>query len=441
MESRSVSSNNKEVSFTPRPFLNGAFSMAEMWYYTCEGKQMDPVTMKELKRLVGDGALKPTDMVWKEGMPRWIRASSVQELFPDPTAALDKYFTNAKEPERKAPQVTASTAPATKSSPAGPGSAQAPAASAPHADEEPQPKRRRSADRDADEDSSRPPRRRPEAKGSGSSIFIILFLLFGLVVLLGGLFGGVLILVIKFKPAGDQKPPLVEEKKEKRATPINGVEKYDVQIRPNDRDRRTFIFRQEVNYDISVKSQPNGPGVNVHLFVFDANGNRQAADEGAGPNRRMRWVPRQDGEYRVEVANVRGGLEVKGEVTIKELDPAAAKNEPLPKGVLEGQGVVTPPELIMPNGEHILRFRVKAGYEASVTATPVPVRPGSDLNIYVYKDNDPTNTVIASDTRPDAGARVTFTLQDQEIVRVRIHNASRKTTNRIQVIYNVSPLK
>ena len=74
--------------------------MAEMWYYTTEGKQMDAVTIQELKRLVRDGTLKPTDMVWKEGMPRWIRASSVTELFPDPTAALDPYFTSTMEAEK-----------------------------------------------------------------------------------------------------------------------------------------------------------------------------------------------------------------------------------------------------------------------------------------------------------------------------------------------------
>jgi hypothetical protein len=414
-------------------------SMAEMWYYTCEGKQMDPVTMKELKRLVGDGTLKPTDMVWKEGMPRWIRASSVQELFPDPAGALDKYFTNAKEPERKAPQVTALTAPAGKSSPAGLGSASTPAASPPHADDEPQPKRRRSADSGADEDSSRPPRRRPEAKGSGSSIFIILVVLFGLVVLLGGLFGGVLILVLKFKPAGDQNPPLVDEKKEKRATPINGLEKFQFQLRPNERKDKLFAFRKGVHYDIAVKSQPNIQDVNVHLFVVDANGNREVTDIGPGPNRQKRWTPRDDGEYRVEVANVGGGRDVKTEVTIKESDPVAAKNDPLPKGVLEGQGVVTPPRVIPPNGEFILKFRVKAGYEASVSATPVLAKADTDLNIYVFKDDDPTNTVIASDTRPDASARVTFTLQDQDIVRVRVHNASKKTANKIQVIYNVGP--
>ena len=70
--------------------------MAELWYYTSEGKQMDPVSMKELKRLVTDGVLQPTDMVWKEGMARWIRASSVKELYPDPIAALDHFFTSTK---------------------------------------------------------------------------------------------------------------------------------------------------------------------------------------------------------------------------------------------------------------------------------------------------------------------------------------------------------
>src|SRR5580693_8315815 len=68
--------------------------MMEMWYYTCEGKQMDPVSIRDLKRLVGDGALKPTDMVWKEGLPRWIRASSMTELFPDPSSPLDQYFSS-----------------------------------------------------------------------------------------------------------------------------------------------------------------------------------------------------------------------------------------------------------------------------------------------------------------------------------------------------------
>ena len=88
--------------------------MAEMWYYTNEGKQMDAVTIKELKRLVGDGVLKPTDMVWKDGMPRWIRASSVAELFPDPSSSLDRFFTSTTAPEG-----TKASAPPASGPPAG----------------------------------------------------------------------------------------------------------------------------------------------------------------------------------------------------------------------------------------------------------------------------------------------------------------------------------
>src|SRR5262249_44102799 len=87
--------------------------MAEMWYYTTEGKQMDPVTIRELKQLVGDGTLKPTDMVWKEGMARWIRASSLKELFPDPSSLLDQYFSDTRDSQNK--EVTSSSSAVTAS--------------------------------------------------------------------------------------------------------------------------------------------------------------------------------------------------------------------------------------------------------------------------------------------------------------------------------------
>ena len=55
----------------------------ELWYYTCEGKQMEPVSAAELKQLASSGMLKPTDMVWREGMPKWLRAGSTRGLFGD----------------------------------------------------------------------------------------------------------------------------------------------------------------------------------------------------------------------------------------------------------------------------------------------------------------------------------------------------------------------
>ena len=49
--------------------------MANLWYYTSEGKQMKPVSGAELKQLAASGLLRPTDLVWTEGMPKWVRAS------------------------------------------------------------------------------------------------------------------------------------------------------------------------------------------------------------------------------------------------------------------------------------------------------------------------------------------------------------------------------
>src|SRR5262245_39403863 len=57
--------------------------MNDLWYYTSEGKAMEPVPTAELKRLAQAGLLKPTDLVWQEGMPAWAPASKTRGLFGD----------------------------------------------------------------------------------------------------------------------------------------------------------------------------------------------------------------------------------------------------------------------------------------------------------------------------------------------------------------------
>ncbi|MBI3407501.1 MAG: DUF4339 domain-containing protein [Planctomycetes bacterium] len=57
--------------------------MADMWHYTRDGKSMDPVSTPELKHLAQAGLLKPTDLVWHEGMPAWAPASKTRGLFGD----------------------------------------------------------------------------------------------------------------------------------------------------------------------------------------------------------------------------------------------------------------------------------------------------------------------------------------------------------------------
>jgi hypothetical protein len=52
------------------------------WYYTTNKQQMGPVSRDELSQLANQGLLKPTDLVWKDGMRDWVRASA-QGLFAE----------------------------------------------------------------------------------------------------------------------------------------------------------------------------------------------------------------------------------------------------------------------------------------------------------------------------------------------------------------------
>jgi len=58
--------------------------MAEKWFFTRDGQQYGPLTALELKKFAKDGRLLPTDLLWKEGMPTWVPASSAKGLFVSP---------------------------------------------------------------------------------------------------------------------------------------------------------------------------------------------------------------------------------------------------------------------------------------------------------------------------------------------------------------------
>ena len=58
--------------------------MAQEWYYTTHADQQNgPVNGETLKRLASSGELRPTDLIWREGMPQWIPASRAKALFPE----------------------------------------------------------------------------------------------------------------------------------------------------------------------------------------------------------------------------------------------------------------------------------------------------------------------------------------------------------------------
>ena len=51
------------------------------WYYSHGDKQSGPISAAELRQLVASGALRPDDLVWREGMADWVPAQNVKGLF------------------------------------------------------------------------------------------------------------------------------------------------------------------------------------------------------------------------------------------------------------------------------------------------------------------------------------------------------------------------
>jgi GYF domain 2 len=71
--------------------------MGDRWHYSRGGMQYGPISEADLKRIAAGGDLSPTDMVWQEGMPNWVRAESIKGLF-SPQAASASTPVSASPP-------------------------------------------------------------------------------------------------------------------------------------------------------------------------------------------------------------------------------------------------------------------------------------------------------------------------------------------------------
>ncbi len=63
-----------------------------MWHYTIAGRQLGPVPLAEVQRLIKAGSLGPASLVWAEGMPRWLPAGGLPALFPDGEPKLEPFW-------------------------------------------------------------------------------------------------------------------------------------------------------------------------------------------------------------------------------------------------------------------------------------------------------------------------------------------------------------
>lgn len=304
--------------------------MAEQWFYTCEGKQMDPVAAAELKQLAAGGLLKPEDLVWKEGMPRWVPAKTIKGLFPPPgsgslpgTVSPSKGSAKKTEEAAESAKKTEETAPVRRREKVAEEDERPRQRRESRDDEEDdyddeRPRRRRESRDDYEEDEydededDRPRRRKKRKQGGGAGIWIGIGVAAAVVLLLVG--GGVWFLM-----SGGT------------TVPQNGViADYSVSLNAKTLNSRSFHFRGGVSVEITVTSSTNDD-----VDVLVKRGNQiVAGDESIGPNSLLVFMPPGEGNYNVEIRNLGIGR-TRSHVKIRELQPGqapAVKPGPPPMG-------------------------------------------------------------------------------------------------------------
>lgn len=74
-----------------------------LWHYVQDGKSLGPIPEEQLKALLAAGTLRPTDLVWHDGMASWTAAQGIPELQPPVAAAPPKPIAYAPPPAAFAP--------------------------------------------------------------------------------------------------------------------------------------------------------------------------------------------------------------------------------------------------------------------------------------------------------------------------------------------------
>ena len=61
------------------------------WYYARNNQQQGPIVLQALQDMARSGQLQPGDLVWRDGMPNWVPAGQVPELFARQAAPAYAY--------------------------------------------------------------------------------------------------------------------------------------------------------------------------------------------------------------------------------------------------------------------------------------------------------------------------------------------------------------
>jgi len=250
--------------------------MADIWFYTRGGKQMDPVSTPELKQLASRGLLKPTDMVWKEGMPQWVRASSAMGLFDDqPRAGSGAGRPGVESSRRSGPQ-------------------------------------QRGVDRDDGMGYSGSRQGQSKGLGTGAKVAIVM----GVVLLLGGL--AVAAVLLKMNSGAEPHPVAVTKVMDKKLieggpgkdaavlpfVPKDVIDSYEVTIKDLADDKRFVEVKAGARYEVTATSDR---GCNLDVYIDDEMTREVAKTVNAAGTGKVAFTPMATGRYRIEVVNMGKG--------------------------------------------------------------------------------------------------------------------------------------
>jgi hypothetical protein len=359
--------------------------MSELWYFTCEGKQMEPVTSSELKQLASTGFLRGADMVWKEGMPAWVKAETIPGLVPPPAPIA------APRPEKAKGDTTIIHRRSVRDD-----------------FEEPRARRRR-----LEEDIERPRRRAPAKGMSGLALGLILG---GVTLVVAAAVGG--IVYVASRNAG---------------VPI---ENFVVNLNANEFHIRKFDFNFGTMYEFRVTSDQM---TDVDITIENAAGQVVGGDLRFGPNSFFRWSPPATENYGVRIANLDGDQGNRSHVSIRSvgtsrgpfqnnpiLNPGIAMPAPQP---FRFKGAAPEPPVVVfgPKDTEQFGLQPRSDWQKPILfpadkLVEIDVDsddPRNDIDLVVTDEN---GAEIAFDRLNPHTCRVTFRAEANQTYRFRVSN-------------------
>ena len=83
----------------PNHVIEQGTAIMANWFYSNGTDQNGPVTSADIRALALSGKIKPSDLLWKEGMADWVAASNVENLVFKPSATPPPLPRHQPEPE------------------------------------------------------------------------------------------------------------------------------------------------------------------------------------------------------------------------------------------------------------------------------------------------------------------------------------------------------